>query len=306
MIRVSICVCTYRRPGVLDTLASLMSMEVPVGIDPEVIVIDNDDRPSARAAVETFALTAPLRLTYVHCPEGNISIARNGALDATSARYLAFIDDDETACPGWIAALLDEAARSDADIVLGPVEATYDDAAPVWMRETALHGTGPVWVEGEIRTGYSGNVLIDRACPALEGLRFDLALGKSGGEDTLFFGSAHKAGARIGYAPEALVRESVPASRMSLGWLGRRRFRMGRTHARLLVTVHRRPRWQAMPVALAKAGYCAAATLVSLPVARARNLSALRFLLHAGVVAGLFERFGQFPAHRRLSGADAE
>ena len=184
--------------------------------------------------------------------------------------------------------------------------ATYGDAAPVWMRETALHGTGPVWVEGEIRTGYSGNVLIDRGCPALDGLRFDLALGKSGGEDTLFFGSAHKAGARIGYAPEALVRESVPASRMSLGWLGRRRFRMGRTHARLLVTVHRRPRWQAMPVALAKAGYCAAATLVSLPVARARNLSALRFLLHAGVVAGLFERFGQFPAHRTLSGADAE
>lgn len=287
MTLVSICVCTFRRPCVADTLASLSSLRVPEGIVLEIVVIDNDEDPSALETVKEAARVSALAVRYVHCPGSNISIARNGALEASQAALLAFIDDDEVATPGWLEALLDERERTGADIVLGPVEALYEDDAPAWMREERMHSTRPVWVDGEIRTGYSGNVLFDRRSPALAGLLFDPSFGKAGGEDTIFFGAAHAAGARIAFASEAEVVEAVPKARVAFGWMARRKFRMGQTHAWLMLATGQGTRWRSLGLAAAKASYCVAACVVTLPVRRARNQTILRFLLHAGVVAGL-------------------
>ncbi|NNL35568.1 MAG: glycosyltransferase [Silicimonas sp.] len=289
MSRVSIAVCTYRRESVLETLQSLMEITLPKGVETDIMVIDNDVTPSARDRVETFAETAPRPVRYVHAPAGNISVARNAALNASDARFLAFIDDDEVASRTWLSALMAARDHSGVDIVLGPVAAVYPDAAPDWMREENLHATLPVEARGEIRTGYSGNVLIDRACKALDGLRFDPALGETGGEDTIFFAMAHDAGGRIGFAADALVTEAVLPSRLSLKWLSARRLRSGRTHARLLLQIERRTRWGALLTAVAKAGYCAFAMALWLPVTRRRNVAALRFLFHAGVCLELLQ-----------------
>ena len=93
--------------------------------------------------------------------------------------------------------------------------------------------SGPVWVHGEIRTGYTCNVLMRRASHGLAGRRFNLARGQTGGEDTEYFGALHEAGGVIAFAPNALTFEDVPRSeRAFAGW--RRRFRTGQTHGRLL------------------------------------------------------------------------
>jgi hypothetical protein len=52
-----------------------------------------------------------------------------------------------------------------AEVVLGPVDPVYPEDAPDWMRATSVHATRPVHVRGEIRTGYTCNVLIDRHRP---------------------------------------------------------------------------------------------------------------------------------------------
>ncbi|WP_368855023.1 glycosyltransferase family 2 protein, partial [Klebsiella pneumoniae] len=49
----------------------------------------------------------------------------------------------------------------------------------------------------KVDTGRSGNVLFRRARVERLGLRFDPALGKTGGEDTDFFHRLHRAGAVI-------------------------------------------------------------------------------------------------------------
>ena len=204
----------------------------------------------------------------MHCPAGNISIARNACLDASTADFLAFIDDDETATADWLCELVATAEASDADVVLGPVRALYDGAAPAWMRRGDFHSTRPVWVNGEIRTGYTCNALLRMQAAALRGRRFNLALGRSGGEDTEFFAHVHRSGGRIAFSPEAVVEEPVPAARARLAWLARRRFRSGQTHARLLKQRDGQlgaPRNLAL--ALSKAGFCAgmAAVLRLLP-----------------------------------------
>jgi succinoglycan biosynthesis protein ExoM len=298
-ISVDIAVCTYRRKHLAQTLMSLGLLVLPQGVSARIIIADNDTAPSARQVVDSVAGALPLAVEYVHCPASNISIARNACLDHATGDFVAFIDDDEMASEKWLSSLLAEAEKTGADVVLGPVRSIYSNAAPAWMRKGDFHSTLPVWVGGQIRTGYTCNVLLRRAARSIVGRRFDLALGKSGGEDTEFFDHVHQAGGRIAFAPEAVVYEPVPENRAELGWLVKRRFRFGQTHGRL---VRQRTagfkRLANIGLASAKSLYCfaAAGLLVFRPIPHYRY--ALRGIMHAGVVVGLagvreIEQYGQ-------------
>lgn len=286
--RIDICVCTFRRPELADALRSLASLDVPEGWHVRVVVADNDDVPSARGLVDAIRSELPFPVVYIHCPAANISIARNACLDAADGDFLAFLDDDETASPDWLSELVATADGTGADAVLGPVRAHYRNDAPRWMRDGDFHSTSPVWVRGDIRTGYTCNVLLRRASRSVAGRRFSLARGRSGGEDTEYFTRLREAGGRIAFAPNAWVHEPVPTARARLSWLARRRFRSGQTHGHLLggkastigVGKH-------VGLAGAKALYCfaAAGALVFSP--RLRNRYALRGIMHVGVVSGL-------------------
>ncbi|MEL7105812.1 MAG: glycosyltransferase family 2 protein [Pseudomonadota bacterium] len=286
--KITVAICTYQREALTDTLASLAAQVLPKGMTFAVLVIDNDAAPSAQSRVEMFAQKAALDIQYVHCPLGNISIARNGALDATDARFVAFIDDDEIAEPGWLAALMTTQRSTQADVVLGPVKATYDQTAPGWMRRLDVHSTAPVDVNGTICTGYSCNVLIDRASDALADLRFDLGLGRSGGEDTAYFTHAYRQGARFALAASAIVREKVPPARAKLSWLARRRFRSGQTHGLLLrETAGFAARLRGLALAGLKVAYCTFVAALHLPHTARRNAAFLRGTLHLGTISGL-------------------
>lgn len=287
-LHIDIGVCTYRRPELAETLGSLASMKVPERTDIRVIVADNDTVPSARTLIEGLRPQMPFEILYVHCPHSNISIARNCCLDNSTGDFLAFLDDDETVSGDWLVRLLDTARGTGAAAVLGPVKAHYAATAPGWMRGGDFHSTLPVWVKGEIRTGYTCNALLKRDAPSLLGRRFKLALGKSGGEDTDFFAGMHAVGGTIAFSHEAWVHEPVPENRASLAWLAKRRFRSGQTHGRLLAEKSN-GRLQVWNVALAgaKAGFCAIAALVCFPSAARRYRFALRGVLHAGVISGL-------------------
>jgi succinoglycan biosynthesis protein ExoM len=254
-----------------------------------VVVADNADVPEARASIEQAARDLGLDATYVHAPARNISTARNACLDTAKAEWLAFLDDDETACPRWLSGLLAEARRGLWDVVLGPVQAVYPPGAPAWLKAGDFHSTRPVFVRGRIETGYTGNVLIRRQAIENESLRFRTDLGRTGGEDEDFFNRMRDAGARIGFAPEAVAYESVPGNRTTLGWLLRRSFRYGQTYGGGLRS--RAPglygRLRASAIAAAKAGYCAAGALAHLPIAARRNRFLTRAALHCGVVARL-------------------
>lgn len=285
---VDVGVCTFRRPAVAETLASLARQVLPPGVRLKVIVADNDETASAEACVREAAAAHDLDVAYLHAPARNICVARNACLASSQAPWFAFLDDDETASPGWLAALLAEAQRGGWDAVLGPVKAVYGADAPGWLAAGDFHSTAPVTTGDRILKGYAGNVLIRRTAVAQRGLTFDEALGRQGGEDDDFFYRLTDAGGRIGYAPAALAYEPVIAGRASLRWLLTRGFRTGQTHGRRLAQRHRGPgRFAQIGLAAAKAGAClagAAATAWS-PTASGRWL--IRGALHAGAAARL-------------------
>lgn len=280
---VDVAVCTFRRDSLTATLESIAGQKSPAGLAMQVIVADNDEEPSARERTQAAAARLGLDLEYVHAPARNISVARNACLDRGTAPLLAFIDDDEIASPGWLAALVARLEETGADAVLGPARASYPADVPGWVRRADLHSTRPPITEtGAIRTGYTCNVLLRRA--AFDGARFDPALGRTGGEDDVFFADAVRRGAVIAYAPDAVVDDPVPPARATLRWLCRRSFRNGQTHARNRIAAGaRRP--AALAVAAAKAGACAAGALAVLPSGPRWRRLAVRGMLHLGACA---------------------
>lgn len=285
---VSVAVCTYRRPAVVATLASIAQQELPEGVRVEVIVADNDTGREAEARVLAAAELHGLSVAYVHAPERNICVARNACLDAATGDWLAFLDDDETAGPGWLVALLSQAERSGCDAVLGPVKATYPPQAPSWLVAADFHSTAPTFTNGRILKGYAGNVLIRRSAIERYGLRFDPALGRMGGEDDAFFYRLTDGGGSIGYARDAVAYEPVTPARLSLTWLLKRSFRTGQTHgSRLLV----RRGWFARGVQIAMAGakvaLCLGGALTAIGSVQSRTRWLVRGALHAGAVARL-------------------
>lgn len=276
---ISICICTFRRSSLASTLESVAAQDLPVGVDLRVIVADNDTTDRRRAEIQALAGNLALELHYIHAPACNISIARNACLAKATTDWIAFIDDDEYAAPDWIKTLLTR--RADADIVFGVSQALYSDTGIAdWVAAADLHsnriaGNDAPW------NGYTANVLIDRRLVARYDLSFAEELGQTGGEDTAFFLAAHTAGARFGYAPDAIVYEETPVARANFAWLARRRFRSGQIHFLL----HGRGRRAIGFAAAGKAAMLAARALAQLATPGRGRQSALRGMLHAGVVA---------------------
>jgi succinoglycan biosynthesis protein ExoM len=291
---VTIAICTFRRPAIVEALDSLARLRLR-DIRFDVIVVDNDDVDTARDVVQTSAARLSLNLRYLHVPGSNISIARNACLEACQKDWLAFIDDDETATSDWLQNLVD-GARQQPGIAaaFGPMQAIYGEDTPDWLKRGDFHSTAIVYVDGEIRTGYTTNTLIHLRHPAVIGKRFDLALGKSGGEDTDFFDRVYIDGGRFANVPTAVVEEVLTPDRQSLTWFMRRRFRSGQTHARLLA---RRcsgiARLRQATIAAGKAAICLLMLVVSCFDSVAWRRWLLRGVLHLGVVARLSGRAEQ-------------
>lgn len=281
-VTVDVCLCTFRRPGVVETLASIAAQRLPEGVALRVIVADNDDTPSARPRVQAAAQRLDVPVSYLHAPARNISLARNACLDHARADWVAFLDDDEVAAPDWIATLLTHARQSQSDVVFGPAVARYPADAPVWITANDFHSNRPATRGGVVQTGHTCNVLMRFAGTPVEQARFDLSLGQSGGEDTNFFFRLHARGLRLAICADALVHETVAPHRMRLRWLIERRFAEGQHYS------HSAP--QSRPAlfvgSIGKAGYSALRMIPAMGDRPALAFWGLRAVFHLGVGAG--------------------
>lgn len=295
--KIDVLMCTFRRAEFVQTLQSIAAQELPNDIAVRVVVADNDDTPSAQAETMHQRDLLGLNLDYIHAPARNISIARNSCLDASSADWVAFIDDDEVGSPTWLASLYGAALMKEADAVFGPVRAIYPPDAPQWMQDYGYHSTAPVLNGGEMTTGYAGNALLKWADQPWYDLRFDIARGRSGGEDTAFFYTVNQLGGRFVACETAELTENVMPDRISLSWLMRRKFRSGQSHVVVAEGVISN-RIRLGVLALGKVGVCFfCASLLFWSPARAR-FWILRGGVHLGVIAGCLslperEHYGQ-------------
>lgn len=228
--RISLVIPTQRR---LDGLATAVrSTFRQTGVDLaglELVVVDNDQTDSARQTVDQLAAEAPFHIIYVHEPDPGVANARNAALEQARGEFIAFLDDDEEAPEGWLAALLDVQGRYDADVVFGPVRgrAPASVTAHRDYMERFFSREGPAQ-SGIIDHYYGcGDSLIRRSALPDPRRPFSAIRNHIGGEDDLLFGEMKARGARFAWAAEAWVWEDPVPARLTLGYTIPRAFAYG-------------------------------------------------------------------------------
>jgi succinoglycan biosynthesis protein ExoM len=228
--RVSVCIATCGRPmSLANLLGALEVLEIPAGTTLRVVVADNDSGGSARAVCDDVITRRAYSLCYVSEKRRGIPFARNAALAValSDSDFIAFIDDDETPEIDWLAELLRVQKFYKADIVTGPSLPRYVESPPQWMSEGRFH-EAPRYPTGTLRpVAFTHNALVRTAVFESFDRHFDESIGLSGGEDEEFFTRAAASGFLIIWADNAIVHESIPASRSTVRWLIQRSFRVG-------------------------------------------------------------------------------
>lgn len=254
MIETSIVIPTYRRLELVSGAVASCVAQRGVAAPFEIVVVDNDPDGSARPVIERLAEENSVPIRYVGELRPGISHARNAGVANAAGRYIAFLDDDEAADPGWLAAFLATARSCAADAVIGPVYPRFPADMPeiddyrlkVYTRDAKVP-TGTLLP----RWGGIGNTLLDKERCFVGDQPFDPGLGLCGGEDTLFLRQLKKRGRKVVWCAEAKVWETVPLERLAPQYLVRRRFHSGQltTYVRTAVKPSE-PGWAAFWMAV--------------------------------------------------------
>lgn len=235
--RILIAVTTLNRPVLLGHALNSLALQIcPNGAEIEILVIENQ----APTTVEPI-------VAAVHCPfpihlisEGRrgLSYARNAALDHAISNgfdWMAFIDDDEEAPPEWIGNLHRGALSRNLDLCGGHTIPHNPHETLTALQKYLLQGI----VNSErqkskrfarkVRTGAdktdclsTANWMCKLSAVARAGIRFDLRLNLSGGEDMKFSQDSIKAGLVLGRILDAPVYDTAHTSRLSFAYLVKR------------------------------------------------------------------------------------
>ena len=289
---VTLCMLTYQRPVLLRAaLLSLAAQSLIANpdVDLELILIDNDAACSAASVFELLRPQLPFPAYYVVERRQGLTYARNRALTESSGTdFVAFLDDDETADPLWLDTLLTVQRAYNADVVSGPVLPTYD-GAPEWIVEGNFFASRHYPTGTPIELVETNNVLFRGKYAKL--FRFDLRFNKSAGEDAHFFMQLEHAGAKMVWAADARVHESITRERTSVAWLLDRAQNEANRYTRSCLYLKPGLKTRTIRAAKAAGALAKGSLLVLTSLARPhRAVSGLRLISRAfGTVKGLLD-----------------
>jgi len=232
---ITVCVCTYKRPALLEQLLAALQVQTTAGaFTYSVVVVDNDHDKSAQPVVAARAGSSTIPIEYYCQPEKNIALTRNEAVAHAHGDYVAFIDDDEVPVEDWLAKLHATSRALGADAVLGPVIARFECEPPHWVVRARLferpqYQTGTVLKWRETRTG---NVLIRASVFTRDGLRFRPEYRHS--EDQDFFKRLANRGGLIVWCDEAPVFEVQGPDRFKVKYFLKRALLRGNVSLKLV------------------------------------------------------------------------
>lgn len=276
----TIVIPTYNRHHPLKrALASALRQEIPEGLVVDIVVVDNSEDGNALEVVRSF-YPSDLLIRYVYEPEAGVANARNAGVAAARGIFIAFLDDDEEAEAGWIAAHWRTIVTTNADAVFGPVSARAegegdpDGLLDMFSRRIDLVDGADLGPSSALLG--TNNSVFSKA--SLKGPQpFDPSLNGCGGEDSLLIKRMVLAGQRLRWSAEARVIEWVPPRRLTWAYVTRRRFLSGQIRS-FVLTMLDPPRWgelaKWMLIGVAQTGVGAGLTALYWFVDRRKALAA--------------------------------
>jgi succinoglycan biosynthesis protein ExoM len=230
MQHITVCICTFKRPQLLERLLhELVAQRTNGTFSYSIVVVDNDSGRSAETTVRSFQQSSGLDVQYCIEARQNIALARNRAVEYAKGDFIAFLDDDEFPLNDWLLTLHAACVRYRADGALGPVKPHFEEQSPDWIRrgrlcERTSFSTGTIMRATDSRTG---NVLMKREIFDDPQNRFDPQYGRTGGEDVWFFVNVMRKGRVFVWCDEAVAFETVPPERWKASYYIKRFIRIG-------------------------------------------------------------------------------
>ena len=220
---ITVCVCTYRRAELLESLLDDLRHQDTGGLFTySILVVDNDRERSAYGVISEFAALQEVRIEYYVEPEQNIALARNKAIEHASGDYVVFIDDDESPIQRWLLTLFEACDKHNAHGALGPVHPRYAETPPAWVVDGKFYDrrTYPTGFVIDWRKGRTGNTLLKTEVFA--GVAQPFRPEFRTGEDQDFFRRMIEKGYVFIWCNEAVAYEVVPPLRWKRSFLLKR------------------------------------------------------------------------------------
>jgi GT2 family glycosyltransferase len=131
MTSVDVVIATRNRPARLQRTLTSLATQVGGGLD-RVFVVDDGGVPPAQTCVDA---PSALDIRFLRMAEpGGPARARNAGVAESQAEFVAFIDDDVDADPGWLQQHLGAIRAAPTTISIGPLLAPPDWRPTPWNR----------------------------------------------------------------------------------------------------------------------------------------------------------------------------
>ena len=222
-LKLTIIICTYNRAFILGECLNSLCAQISPAEYFRVLVIDNNSTDNTHDLVELFSEKLP-GLQYVFEPKQGLSHARNRGLAEAQTEWVAFLDDDAKASPGWIQSILDTIGAGDFDCFGGPYVAWHHfGPKPAWVEEDfgTYLGSGKYGALGDFHIP-GGNCAFKKSVAITSG-SFPDEFGMKGkqcayGEETFLFSMMQKKGVGMGFVPDMMIEHCVLPYKYKLRW----------------------------------------------------------------------------------------
>lgn len=236
MYNVTICIPTYKRPGMLKKLIqSIAQCKIDKLIinNVNIVVVDNDIDKTAEFIMQenNIFVNDFCQLHYYNFPAKGISNVRNELLRKAglfNPDFIVFIDDDEYVTSEWLNELVSTIINNNSDAARGPVLAVMDNSVSeyisCWFKRENYRNNSQIF------SLTTGNLILRVASLKKYDVWFDSRFNIIGSSDTYFGCQILKKGAKINWAANAITYETIPEKRANLKWLIKRIYRLSSTY----------------------------------------------------------------------------
>ena len=254
-VRISAIICTRdRAPYLRRAIRSLRGQTLGHRAY-EVLVVDNGSTDGTGELVAAESGRWP-NLRYLAEPVLGLSRARNRGWRSARGEYVAYLDDDATAAPDWLARILAvfDTVAPRPGCVGGRIEPLWEAPRPAWLSDDLLGALSILdwsakpgvlrpdrWIAG------CNMAFPRRLLRAVGG--FSERLGRRGErllsmEENLVRQQLEGAGYVCYYDPRIVVQHHIPATRLAPSWFLRRTYWNGVSAARVQVMRQAPSRWR--------------------------------------------------------------